>query len=569
MAISAYVSSATFSSGTKLLFGEDEIIVFVGPNNAGKTTVLRELLEWCANRSPRGDKMLKSIELGKSGSLDELLDHFRANFTTSSKGKESFNSFGAGAGLGIDGVERLRENWEGLDNWSRLCPFFIEQLDTIGRLRLAHPAPSIKLDRDPPQAPAHYMAKYGDVEKRISQAFRRAFGQDLIVHRQAGGHFPLYCGATPPISEDDHSRTKFYSDVEEQMSPIEEQGDGMKSFAGVIMYTLYSPRTVILIDEPEAFLHPPQARLVGQVLAKDKPTRRQLFLATHSGDLLRGLLDVDRAKVRVIRLQRDEDGCDINELDPTNVRAIWNDPLLRYSNSLDGVFHERVVVCEADADCRFYGALLGAIYDDRPDDRRPDVMFTHCGGKDRLPVIVRALIKLDVPVSAIADFDVLRDRGSFQKIVEALGGEWAQIESDWQAVTTAINGKRPQHNKSAVKQRIDDIFGRDEGDILTKVDERAVRSALSQASAWADAKEHGENIVSGPNLVACKRLLNTLREFGLFVVRVGELECFDKEYRTQKIHGPAWVNEVLQERNLVAAPELDDARKFVEEIVTG
>jgi predicted ATPase len=73
--------------------------------------------------------------------------------------------------------------------------------------------------------------------------------------------------------------------------PLQTQGDGMRSFATVILKML-APDTpsLLLLDEPEAFLHPPQARLLGEFIAKERPTRSQLFAATHSPEVLQGML---------------------------------------------------------------------------------------------------------------------------------------------------------------------------------------------------------------------------------------------------------------------------------------
>lgn len=70
---------------------------------------------------------------------------------------------------------------------------------------------------------------------------------------------------------------------------------------------------------------------------------------------------------------------------------------------------ECVVVCEADADCRFFAAVRDGLSLDPAATRRSDLMFTHCGGKARLAVVIRALREVGVPVKAIADFDILSD----------------------------------------------------------------------------------------------------------------------------------------------------------------
>jgi hypothetical protein len=59
-----------------------------------------------------------------------------------------------------------------------------------------------------------------------------------------------------------------------------------------------------------------------------------------------------------------------------------------------------------------------------------------------------------------------------------------------------------------------------------------------------------------------ERLLAALREIGLFVVEVSELEQF---VPTVGGHGPSWVNEV-HERGLHADASLTQARAFVKSV---
>lgn len=119
------------------------------------------------------------------------------------------------------------------------------------------------------------------------------------------------------------------------------------------MHVMLGRNFISLVDEPEAFLHPPQARLLGRLLGAERADYLQLFVATHSADFLRGALDSNDQNIRIIRLRREGEVNKVTELTPDDLRRSWADPTLRYSNVLDGVFHEQVVVCEADGDCRF------------------------------------------------------------------------------------------------------------------------------------------------------------------------------------------------------------------------
>jgi hypothetical protein len=347
----------------------------------------------------------------------------------------------------------------------------------------------------------------------------------------------------------------------EKLPTLHTQGDGMRSFAGVLLATSVGQENIMLIDEPEAFLHPPQARLLGTTLIQDRGGDRQLFIATHSTDIVRGVLDTESPEVKVLRVRRSGTKNVVRLLSNARIKELWGDPLLRYSNILDGLFHESVVVCESDGDCRFYAAVLDATLVGRGDDtKRPDLMFTHCGGKARLAMVIRALREVDVPVKAVADFDVLSDEEPLKSIAVALGVDWSAIQADWKIVKSAVDSKKPDLTTSDVQEEI--------GKILKNVAETSfppkaraeIQGVLKRSSAWAHAKQIGKAFVPpGDSTKACERLLTTLRTAGLHVVEVGELEGY---VRTEGGHGPKWVNAVLA-RPLASDPELETARRFV------
>jgi hypothetical protein len=187
-------------------------------------------------------------------------------------------------------------------------------------------------------------------------------------------------------------------------------------------------------------------------------------------------------------------------------------------------------------------------------------MFTHCGGKARLAMVIRALREVDVPVKAVADFDVLSDEEPLKSIAVALGVDWSAIQADWKIVKSAVDSKKPDLTTSDVQEEI--------GKILKNVAETSfppkaraeIQGVLKRSSAWAHAKQIGKAFVPpGDSTKACERLLTTLRTAGLHVVEVGELEGY---VRTEGGHGPKWVNAVLA-RPLASDPELETARRFV------
>lgn len=82
---------------------------------------------------------------------------------------------------------------------------------------------------------------------------------------------------------------------------------------------------------------------------------------------------------------------------------------------------------------RYYSTVLDELEGEEGASR--ELFFTHCGGKARMPMVIRALRALDVPVAAIADLD---EEGRVRAIVEALGRGWTTFERDWRIVNSAI-----------------------------------------------------------------------------------------------------------------------------------
>lgn len=555
----AWVKSVTFSDGTTIALEKNDVVVIVGPNNSGKSAALRGIRDkFPGHPQPQPiNVVVSNLDVGREGSADDLVRWLETTRRTYVESGGSHVFYALGSRIDAD---RARSIWPSFQ-LQELAHFFCHLLTAEERLTVANRAPNVALTTEPASHPIHYLQRDDRLEQRVSNQFRRAFGLDLVLHRNAGSAVPVHVGEKPTLKEG-QDRVSFEYVVElEKLPTIEAQGDGMRSFLGVLLYAAAARETLLLIDEPEAFLHPPQARHLGQILVQGSGSSRQLFVATHSGDVLRGMLDSDSPSVRVIRLRRVGDVNVARELSAAEIANVWNDPLLRYSNILDGLFHEKVIVCEGDADCRFYAAIADVLYEaKRVESRKPDIMFTHCGGTHRLALVVRALGKLEVPIVVVADFDLLRDEYPLRDIVDAAKGDWNTIEKDWNEVRNAISGRKPELSADEVKKEVRVILETTDGPAFPLSATKKIGAILRRSSPWSTAKSVGTAYVpSGQPSQACERVLSMLRTWGIFVVPSGELESFCK---TASGHGPSWVNEVLR-RDLRSDPELQPARNFV------
>ena len=127
-------------------------------------------------------------------------------------------------------------------------------------------------------------------ENKISQYFRRAFGEDLILDRLGGNKIPLRVGGRRhPAQGEDHVSKTYIERLRDSTKLLQEQGDGMRSFASVILYLLAPGRTpwqfYYLTSRKHFF-----TRLKPVFLARLSQKKNRLVLnsswQTHSPDVL-------------------------------------------------------------------------------------------------------------------------------------------------------------------------------------------------------------------------------------------------------------------------------------------
>ena len=125
------------------------------------------------------------------------------------------------------------------------------------------------------------------------------------------------------------------------------------------------------------------------------------------------------------------------EAKPEVIKELWEKPDLRYSNNLEGIFHEQTIICEDDSDCRLVNAVADYLEAESGEQWR-DTAYVPTGGKHAVPKVASALREIGVPVKAIFDIDFLSGRTLVKDTVEAFGGEWSQIEPLWNRVDSAV-----------------------------------------------------------------------------------------------------------------------------------
>ncbi|CBK75265.1 hypothetical protein CIY_26860 [Butyrivibrio fibrisolvens 16/4] len=345
---------------------------------------------------------------------------------------------------------------------------FVTYLDTINRLSISNPANCITRKATKTN-PIHYVAFNREYREWLSQSFKSAFGKELIPYILNGANIPLCIGDSVKLNndfKDEEERQNAYAEILDTYMQVQEQGDGIKSFTGILLYLMIDYYCTFLIDEPESFLHPPQANIMGQIIGTTLTEYQQAFISTHSEEIVKGLTQVCPDRVKIIRITRNGNANKFSILENETFNSVWNDPLLKYSNIMASLFHKNVVLCESDSDCKMYSIIEN--YNKLCRGLYSETLFIHCGGKHRMAKIVNALHSLDVDIRLIVDIDVLNEENVFREITEAYSIDWESIKIDYKKIVSNLHSPKEYVDKYELKILIEKICNSSSEKNLTK-----------------------------------------------------------------------------------------------------
>jgi hypothetical protein len=439
-----------------------------------------------------------------------------------------------------------------------LAAGFIKLIDANERLRICDQQASVSPD-DPKTKPQQILYDNSLLMDKISSLFFLAFGQELLINYRGGSVIPIHVGSRPKANLSDRMSDEYVAAVRSNPT-LHTQGDGVRSYAGILFEAVVSNLDINLIDEPEAFLHPPQMRRIGMTLASE--VSGQLFVASHSSDVLRGFLEGTKGDVRILRIRREGEVNVVFEAAPAAIQELLTRPELRYSNALEGIFHEQAILCEDDSDCRLFNAVADHLANLNPVGW-PDTAYVPTGGKHGVKKVAQILRSVGVPVKAVFDIDVLSEAVLLKETVEAFGGDWQLFEVTWRRLDAEVRGGVSIKSAEEINLAIVEIVKKaDPG----SVPRSEIISEFKQSSSWNKVKQFGSlAIPRGDAQSHFTKLRNNLMEIGIYVIDCGEVENFCTEVGG---HGPKFVMQLLSSVSL-SDPKLEDLRRFVEIVHKG
>jgi predicted ATP-dependent endonuclease of OLD family len=240
------------------------------------------------------------------------------------------------------------------------------------------------------------------VQESIKNAFDIVIGFDDLIQ----GDKPLRILPKTKIAKDPNPM--IYAERWKDSSQLYmDVGDGMKAYLKILLSILDPSKSIILIDEPEAFLHPPQRRNLGALIARlARDNAKQIFVATHDSEFMRGVISSTN-DVKVLNLRNDLKSRQVVDVQLEDFVTLTNDtPSLLNERILNSFFYDKSVLTENESDRVFYEyAAAHYHYLDQQ-----DVNFIGLFGIDSTIDVMKKMREIGINAVSIVDIDFLLDR---------------------------------------------------------------------------------------------------------------------------------------------------------------
>ena len=533
------VQEISFASGATptsppLALQPGRITLFIGPNNGGKSQALRDIaskftghfsgvvlsnvavapfseedfeskIQWLSRpKNPGEDPNPEVVPLGRRGNYQLI-------------SKAALKQF-AGS----------QTNYHMYAEW--FLRHLIINLGGESRLQLASATNSTPI-RQPANSTISLLLRDDALRNRLSEIVFESFGQYLVIDPTAMSSVQYSLSPNKPENPDiERSFTETSAQFFDKAQPLGNASDGTKAFVGIMSEVMAGDHEILLIDEPETFLHPSLAYSLGKEISHHLGSSKQLFAATHSPHFMMGCVD-SGVNVDIIRLTHSPTQSSARSLPKADLRTITTDPLLKSIGVTSALFYQEAVVCEADSDRAFYAEIASRLSDKKGFRH---AAFLNGYGKHTMPRIVEALRSLGIPTVGVMDLDWIKEDGA--------------------VVENYMSG-------FGVPEGMKDAF---------RSARRAVRSSL-EAIDENYKRNGGVNLLSDDQERAAYNFSAMARQYGIFTVEGGELENWLSDLNVSRTKNK-WLQEVFFA--LGSDPSLDgyvhpgegDVWKFLSEV---
>ena len=221
--VSVSFKSITFSDDTTVPLDPTDIVVLVGPNNAGKSAALRELSDVFARNRRSTVLSYAPTTIGTKQEFEQYVKkHAQIRLS---------NGMWSVSGYKLNQVARrldLESFWP--DNLESFKSLFCLEMFTETRIKDSDPPAPINVEEEPTTHPIHLLIEDDTLEFKVSDHFYRAFQSDLILDRTVAKTVSLLVGIRPIVDKENGEDrvSKTYRDkVHKATVPLAQQGDGI------------------------------------------------------------------------------------------------------------------------------------------------------------------------------------------------------------------------------------------------------------------------------------------------------------------------------------------------------
>lgn len=557
------------------------ITAIVGPNNSGKTETLRDILRLAANydlsevdrSNEEGPQpiVLNDLHFVPKLSIERMIQGLTVIDPDSSDG-----TVVQGIGPNLKSPHRRAIGRE-LQNilyrpimnaksvWS-------SSLGDLMRLRISYIATedhkrlvASTVAASPLQGPENLLQLLHYAEPNIHQGLTEAFaaafdGMQIKLDTSEQINLTLRVAREFPASVADPIENMRQH---QQMRSIEEEGDAYQSFAAILLTILLGQGRVILIDQPEAFLQPAQAKFLGQWIAANASRLAcQVFVSTQSVAFLAGL-STGSSEVAIIRTSRTEDITSFHSIPKEAARGLARFPLFATQEALRLLFCSGVVVA-TEADHRIVYETVA--------NRLPgsdNIGFIHAAGAKNVGFVTSTLRQCGIPVCSAVDLDVLQSEKDLSDLVQAASGSpppqpWlATRERLAKHVEGWFDEEAIVANANEVENFLDQIK-------TGTAPNPSIQTVATKSSEQFDGSQNWRKLryerldwLPRELRTWVEELLEDLKRHGIFVSPKGRLEAWlDTGNEDRRV----WVNQAMQELHQGQCPT--ELQVFVNDLLT-
>ena len=543
------IESITLKSGRNFggeptQFKAAPITIVVGPNNSGKSCLLREIGTFCQKGMKSNAHVLDNLSFHGLTTAEVNRALIEMEQPVRPEEDMALGHIRIGKPGTVKNVphQHIEQCWtKPNDNPSFFCQyylfFFTLILDGAGRTNLCRQQAAGDL-----QHPANSLAKLftdDQLRQKVRAIIYDAFGFYLVIDPSHVGQLRIRFSAVPPASnEQERGLHSAALDFHAGNTAVESTSDGVRVFTGIITEFMAGDPRVLVIDEPETFLHPTLQFKLGKQLAEAaSATKKSIVAATHSSHFLMGCIQ-SGVPLNIVRLTHRNEIATSRLLASQDILKLMRNPLLRSAGVLNGLFYDFVIVTEADTDRAFYQEINERLLMAADSRGIPNVLFLNAQNKQTVRTIVAPLREIGVPAATIVDVDILKEGGSV----------WANF---------LRAGNVPEIEISSLATL--------RADLASRLEEYRKKSGTDMK------KSGGIDVLSTDDREAARNLLDRLAKYGLFVVPTGELESWLKHLDVVG-KGPRWLISMFErlgenpEAQSYIAPSEGDVWDFLSDI---